>query len=173
MNLGWHDPTDLIASMRDRLADFKRSPDIPGLWRLSLREQRDDKWYRLRSLARWPEMASVLDRYKRLLRIDYGLVWLEMLDPNTTLPWTVETSDYARVHLALRTNPACLNYCGVEARHLGLGWLVSVTPGLPCSAINLGDWQRVHLVAEFRANRPAEGRDHESGSEPSGVEIQH
>lgn len=111
------------------------------------------------AIAKWVELKNFLGRLKREAEkltgpIDLGLVFLDMLDPGATLPWTTESGVYierfTRVHLALRTNPATLMVSGCETASPALGWVTAVNVRVPCTAINLGQHPRVHLVVDFK-----------------------
>jgi hypothetical protein len=110
-------------------------------------------------IAKWVEMKNFLGRLKREAEkltgpIDLGLVWLEMLDPGVTLPWATESGPYieryTRVHMALRTNPGALMISGCEASSPAPGWVTAVNVRVPCTAINMGQNPRVHLVVDFK-----------------------
>lgn len=157
------DTFDLVASMRQRMGLFK--PGEPRI--LPIRGPRaeaddpdDDLAYiNYRDpLAKWPEMARMIRRLGRIGEeqggIEFGRIFLEMLDPGMRLSWTLDDNAYAarftRVHLPLRTNPAAMMHSGIEQANLLPGALTAVNQRAPHSAINLGEWPRVHLVADFR-----------------------
>jgi hypothetical protein len=111
------------------------------------------------AVAKWVELKNFLGRLKREAEkvagpIDLGHVWLEMLDPGATLPWTTESGAYierhTRVHLALRTNPAATMVSGSEAFSPAPGWVTAVNVRVPCTAVNMGQHPRVHLVLDWR-----------------------
>lgn len=117
------------------------------------------------AIAKWVELKNFLGRLKREAEklvgpIDLGLVRLEMLDPGATLPWTTESGAYieryTRVHLALRWNPAAIMVSGSEVASPIPGWATAVNPRVPCTAINLGQHPRVHLVLDFKKREDGE-----------------
>ena len=150
------DTFDLVASLPPHLGLFR--PTETGERVLPLRGPRKDAeetfaWYK--PYGRWVEAKNMLGQLQRigdahLGSIEFGQVFLEMLDPGVTLrwDWTAPTS-FARGHLPLRTNPLARMYAGTETAHLLPGQLTIVSGGPQC-AINLGSWPRVHLVCDFR-----------------------
>ena len=164
------DHFDLTASLPRQIGLFDHGmPRILPVWipRKGTEEADEDMvWHP--GAAKWVQLKSFLTRLKREAErltgpIDLGRCYLEMLDPGMTLPWTTESGPYierfTRTHLALRTNPAALMVSGSEAASLGPGWLTAVNPQVPCTAINLGQHPRVHLVVDFRKKDVADGQD--------------
>ncbi len=159
------DTFDLVASLRERMDRF-RSTGEAGLTELRVREEssiegKGHVWYK--PYAEWPELKATIqtlrglgDRLAGAAGIELGRVFLEMLDPGTTLPWTTEESEFVRVEMALRTNPGARLFVGTESTHLLPGQLTIVATGVPRCAVNLGEWPRVHLVVEFRRRETAD-----------------
>lgn len=117
-------------------------------------------WSATMAKGKWPEIGNLLGRLKRdadarFGEIEFGHAWLELLDRNTTMPWTppadgLYVEQHTRLHLALRTNPACVLFAGTEAWHAAAGFLTVVNRRVPTSAANLGEYGRIHLVADVR-----------------------
>ena len=159
------DTFDLAASLRQRIGLFK-AREAGGLRILPLRgfrkdtEPADEHFVHYAVTTKWVELANVRSRLKRIGDqamgdIEFGRIWLEMLDSGARLPWDDgENGPYAErwtvLHLPLRTNPAAMMYAGTEVASPGHGWATLVNVRLPHSAINLGEHSRIHLVAEFR-----------------------
>lgn len=169
------DTYDLACSLRPRAGMFGGS----GVRTLHLRgpkkgaEDPDDEsdYGRSREAARWPEFKTLIGRIERLGEqifsnyggghVEFGRIFLEWLDVGATVPWRKLEGDYFerfnRLHLALRTNPGCMLYSGVEAIQLPPGQMARMNVMVPHSAVNLGASPRVHLVLDVRrAGRPAE-----------------
>src|SRR5712691_7616392 len=161
------DVHELAASLRERAGLFKQSPDS-GL-RLILHrgfkkdtDEAEEMFTGYAVTTKWVELRNVVSRLKRIgdellgpPGIEWGCIYLEMLDPGAMLSWRPgRTGPYAerfvRAHLPLRTNPGAMLYRGVEGVHLPQGQLAIVSSQVPQSAINLGEWPRVHLIIDFR-----------------------
>lgn len=145
---GWLDGFELAASLRQRLHLFP-APDEHGCRILDLRWN-DGKWKAHPETKRWAELTNTLSRIRRMgehLAVEHGRIWLEMLDPGALRPW--EPTTVTAVFYPLRTNPACVRYCGLEQLHLLPGTLTLVSPHPMSSAVNLGEWSVVHLAIEI------------------------
>lgn len=159
ITLGFVDTFALVASLPVRIGLFGKGD---GLRTVIVRGPKpgtelEDENFAFFKRAYWPEMKIMLDRLKRLGGpdgIELGLVSLEMLDPGVALPWDRESGAYAerytRAHLALRTNPGALFYCGPEMIHMQPGWVNAINRLAPCSQTNFGEHPRIHLVVDFR-----------------------
>lgn len=153
------DPYELACSLRPRLALFGEA-DENGRRSMPIRWQGDEgRWLRPKEVAKWPELNNTLSRIEQIGMtivgpVERGRISFEMLDPGAALPWRRETdpyfAEYWRVHMAIRTNPGCILYAGAESVNLWPGQIVRVGQSTPQSAQNLGDWPRIHLVADFR-----------------------
>ena len=157
------DAHELAASLRQHTGLFDHgTPRI-----LTIREPRnntteddEDFIWRAALVKKWRELHHFLGRTRREAEKafgpqDIGHIYLEMLDAGVRLPWADGLSGsyaerYTRLHLALRTNPQAMMYSGAEVASPAPGWLTAVNFRVPHSAINLGDWPRVHLVVDFR-----------------------
>lgn len=111
------------------------------------------------TLGRWPEMKRLLERLRQIAKpaigeVELGLVFLEMLLPGQALPWALTDSAYMarhqRAHLAIRTNPRAMLYAGGDHYHAFPGQLTIVNERARHSAVNFGEWPRIHLVLDFR-----------------------
>lgn len=166
------DTFDLAASLRERMGFFKPVPDQLGVRAIHYRglkqdtEEEDEQFTGYTVTARWVELANTVKRIKRIgdqfvggEGIEFGRIFLEMLDPETALPWRVNSAPYfqhfARAHLPLRTNPAARQFVGTESAHLLPGQLTVVNMRGLSSALNLGEDPRVHLVLDFRRKAEA------------------
>ncbi len=153
----------LLASLPEREGLF-RSIDF-GERILSLRgvrkgtDEADENFAWNQTAAKWTELRNTLDRLKRMgenrgVKVEFGRVYLEMLDPGSTVPWRTLNGPYhehfLRAHLPLRTNPLARIMVGTESAHLLSGQLTVVNVRMPHSAVNLGEWPRVHLVCDWR-----------------------
>jgi hypothetical protein len=166
------DTFDLVASLPARMGLFRDAAD--GSRMLALRTERpaplgEDAgigrvanpfgWYA--AYTKWPEMKNLLGRLKRigdvqLGEIELGHVYLEMLDADTVTQWRrPEASPWVCAHLPVRTNPAAFLYAGREMTHLLPGQLTVVDRGVWSSAVNWGEYARIHLVIEFRKKETA------------------
>lgn len=163
--LGWQDVFELSSSLRNRVSLFPAGEPRA----LTLRGPRDNAddpdddaayvWKPLMGKGKWQEATNTIRRLKRLGdqmfgQIEFGRVFIELLDPGTTLPWTRRSGEYAnrfaRAYVALRTNPAVIHHCGTEGWFLQLGQIVTINHALPQSALNLGDHWCAHLVLDVR-----------------------
>lgn len=159
------DTFGLAASLPPRMGLFRPGEEeervlpIRGFRKDSAPADMDFIYY-ARTYTKWVELKNMLGLLKRLAEtrvgpVEFGCVWLEMLDPQTVMQWLQpQTGAYYegfwRAHLPIRTNPAARMYSGTDAAHLLPGQLTIVNVRVPHSAINLGEWPRVHLVVDFR-----------------------
>lgn len=164
----WLDTFELAGSLRTRAGLFKADPDQPGLRILAVRgfrkgtEEADEDFVSYSPATKWVELTNLLGRMRRIGQnvggAEFGRVFLEMLDPGVALPWHRETTPYferwKRAVLPIRTNPGTMMFAGTEAYSPGVGWLTVFNPLVPCSAINTGEYARVHLVVDFRVEAP-------------------
>ena len=146
------DVFDVVASLPRRMGGFNDSkPRI-----LSLRTPAEATVPV--QIEDWVELTNLLTRIEglgdKLGGIEYGGIFLEMLDPDTCLSWRRKGGDYyerySRLYLPLRTSPAAMMYSGTESASPQVGCLTLVNMRVPHSAINLGDWPRISLVIDFR-----------------------
>jgi hypothetical protein len=155
------DTFDLVASLPAYMGAFRATGDHGARWirlrdRKTVAEGEDPDvftWYQ--PYGRWVEMKNMLGQLKRigdarLGGIEWGCVWLEMLDPGTALPWYMHHDQFMRGHLPLRTNPGARIMAETESAHLLPGQLTIVNVAVMGSAVNFGEWPRVHLVCDFR-----------------------
>lgn len=163
--LAFLDVFELACSLRPRLSLFSEA-DAGGRRVMNIRWRDGEKWLRLKEAAKWPELANTLARIEQIGTaivgpVERGEVFFEMLDPGAALPWHEyigpHSDEYWRLHLAIRTNPGCMMYAGVEAVNLLPGQIVRVATSVMSSAVNMGEWPRVHLVADWR--RAAKEKD--------------
>lgn len=170
--LAFVDIWELSCSLRPRVGLFKAGePRVLYLRgpRANADDPDDDLAYvRSRELAKWPEATNTITRLTRLGTqafgpIDLGRVFVEMLEPDTTLPWTRRTGAYVerftRLYVALRTNPGTILFSGTEGWHLQQGQAVAVNQRVPTSAVNLGDHWAAHLVLDFCRRPEADDGD--------------
>lgn len=157
--LAFLDPYELACSLRPRLAQFGES-DAHGRREMPIRWHGENgDWTRIK-LSKWPELANMLARIEQIGTaiagpLDRGHIFFEMLDPGATLPWHREDiGDWWRLHMAIRTNPGCMMFAGGEAVNIMPGQVVRVGTGALSSALNAGEWPRVHLVMDFRREIP-------------------
>lgn len=158
------DPFDLAASLRRRLGLFQGE----GLRKmLPLRGPKrgadpdDDTlfvWSKERE--RWGELSAMLGHLAHTQDILWGRIELEMLMPGGIVPWARDQTPYGqrftRAHVALRTNPSAMNFVGGTAVNMAAGVVNLIDRTLPCSAINLGETSRVHLIVDFRKKETVE-----------------
>jgi hypothetical protein len=161
--LAFVDVFDFAASLRPRLGLLKGGRLVIRGPRKDAADPDDDLAFVMaKEAARWPELKTTLSHVERLGDkaggVDFGRIHLEMLMPGQTLPWSHETTPYAemfqRAHLALRTNPGAALFSGNEAWHVPTGHVVAINRRAPCSAINMGEHSRIHLIIDFKI-RPA------------------
>lgn len=161
---------DVARSMHSRAGMFVGK----GVRTLHLRgpkkgaEDHDDAidYGRSTAAVKWPEFKTMLGGLERMGeqitggKIEFGRIFLEMLDVGTLVPWRRLESEYFerfnRLHLALRTNPGAMLYSGCEAIQLLPGQLTRVNVRVPHSAINLGNSPRIHLILDVRKADPVE-----------------
>ncbi len=157
------DHVDLAGSLRrhEGLYDHGTPRILPvHLPRKGTDENDDDfVWCQTVREKKWIAMTNLLARLKREAEkltgpLDLGLIFLEMLDPGTTIAQPAESGAYieryTRVHLALRTNPGALMVSGNEAFSPAPGWVTAVNVRAPCYMANMGQHPRVHLVLDWR-----------------------
>ena len=168
------DTFELAASLRRRMGAFVLDPlDMLGPRCLKVRGPRtgaddpddDLAFVAYKDAANWPELRATLGRISRIGEatiggVEFGRVFLELLMPATRLPWDVLVEDryserFSRLHLPLRTNPAAIVYAGTEQMHLLPGQLTIVNQRAGVSAVNLGEWPRIHLVVDFKRKEHA------------------
>ena len=122
---------------------------------------------RYKPAANWVELGNLRSEVARRAAaimppgIEFGEIFLEMLDAGSAIPWETETEPYYERHtraiLPLRTNPGVLLIYGSEAASTGPGWLTAISPRLPHAAINMGDSAYVALVLDFRRKETTDG----------------
>ena len=108
------DTYPLLASLPAREGMFRATHDGERI--LALRgpkkdtEPAEEAWVRYQSYAKWPEAKIMLGQLKRigdglLGEIEFGRVFLEMLDAGACLPWAIGgESNYARVQSGFTGN---------------------------------------------------------------------
>ena len=164
LQLGWLDFFDLAASLRTKLHLFPE-PDADGCRILDLRWlDANDVWRAHAETKKWVELKNTLSRIRRIgagTDIETGRIWLEMLDVGALIPWHSTVGEYSRLYCAVRTNPAVMQFNGLEQRHLLPGTLTLVSPNQMASACNLGEWQAIHLVIEIRKRIEAPSHTHD------------
>jgi hypothetical protein len=158
------DVFELAGSLRQKWGQFKG--ERPGQRILRIRghakdsDPAEDRFGRYAAAKGWVELDNTLSEIEGKAAmilppgIEYGLVYLEMVDAGGAVASRGEASDYftrwSRMILPLRANPATLMTYGVETSSPGLGWLTIVSPRLPHAAINAGEMPFVVLVMDFR-----------------------
>lgn len=160
--IGFIDTFELAASLRPRMGLFKDAGDGR---REALIRWPDDavaevpRWLRLKEAAKWTELSNAVARVERIGTalvgpVERGRIFFEMLDPGTATPWRAEDGayfrEYWRLHLAIRTNPGCMMFAGTEAVNLLPGQIMRVATSVKASAVNGGEWPRIHLILDFR-----------------------
>ncbi|MDE2104143.1 MAG: aspartyl/asparaginyl beta-hydroxylase domain-containing protein [Patescibacteria group bacterium] len=158
VTLGFFDTYDLVASLRGKEGGF-------GVDGMLIRGRRSDQEgqefgahhdYVFKPVCRkWVELQNVLSRIKRegdrlLGGIEFGRIGLDLLAPGEWHEWHRPDQAWEVLHLAIRTNPGAALIVGTESMHLQPGFLVWVSNAAPQSAINLGQWPRIHLVIDFQ-----------------------
>jgi hypothetical protein len=114
--------------------------------------------FRQGNLAKWPELQAVVNQIERLGEqqggIEFGRIHLELLPPDTHLPWERDDSTYAarfnRLTMALRTSPGCMHFAGTESAHLVPGVVTWVNQRTWHSMVNLGETNAIHLIVDTR-----------------------
>jgi hypothetical protein len=173
--LGWLDVYELSCSLRSRMGLFPKSGEVRVL---SIRGPRGDAdpedqaafvWTKGRE--KWPELMNILGQIEHIGQafggIEWGRISLELLMPSGIVPFESDGSVYAerfdRVHLAIRTNPAAVMFCGIASRHVASGEAVLLAtkrpprPPLPVGAFNGGESPRCHLIVDFRKKDQPDG----------------
>lgn len=163
------DHIDLAGSLRrhEGLYDHGTPRILPvHVPRKGSEDDDEDFVYLASTMGKWVELKNFLGRIKREAErltgpIEFGRIWIEMLDPGVTLPWTTESGPYierhTRVYMALRTNPGVLMVSGCEAASPAPGWVTAVNVRVPCTAINMGQHPCVHLVLDWKRKEPTDG----------------
>jgi hypothetical protein len=167
--LGWFDVYELACSLRSRIGLFPKSGDARTLSIYGPRGDADPEdattftW--AKGYDKWPELMNVLGEIERignraLVDIEWGRINLELLMPSGIIPLESDGSGYAekfdRAHLAIRTNPAAVVFCGLISRNIASGEAVVLgtkrapRPPLPVGAFNAGESPRCHLIVDFR-----------------------
>jgi hypothetical protein len=161
----WLDTWKLACSLEARWGLFDaETPGLPKTIMLRAPRKGADPedgaaYVRTREFSRWEECRNVVERIRRIAvatvgEIEFGRIFLELLPAGAVLPWERASGGYAekflRAHLALRSNPQAIMLSGIEGACLLPGNLTIVSRAMPCSAINLGQAPRVHLVADWR-----------------------
>lgn len=169
--IAWLDTFELAASLRTRAGLFKT--EEPGRRILPVRsirkgtEEVDEDFvgFTYATPAKWPELGNLRSRLTRLGNdmlgaVEFGRIFFEQLDPGATLAPHRETGPYferwRRAHLPIRTNPGAMLYSGIEQVSPAPGNLVGIAMNLPCWAVNLGEYPRVHLIVDFRKKETEE-----------------
>lgn len=154
------DVWELAASTRARMNLFA-STQVAGHKLFLARQPKDDGGFLVsKEWKAWTELRTTILRIERAAADTpfgpavAGAVFMELIEPGCGLPWTAETGPYfetyIRLHLPLRTNPATRLYCGLDVVSPGVGALTMLSPTSLCSAVNLGDTARIHLVVDLR-----------------------
>ena len=156
------DTFELVASLRRQMGLFDHeTPRILPIRRPRRGTEDADEDFTWGPVAgKWTELKNFLGRTKRRAEgifgpQELGHIYLEMLDPGVRLPWSDGLTGgyaerYTRFILALRTNPLAMMYAGGETASPAPGWLTAINVQVPHSAINLGEWPRIHLVLDCR-----------------------
>ena len=165
--MGWVDPHDLIASLRPRLPLFTGT----GVRYLSLHgppkggDADDETTFVHRKggpAGRWPECHAVIQEILHARpSLALGRIYLELLDPGTTVPLRRDTRPYALRHARLlvgvRCNPAAYLWSPPDTWLMQPGQVVLTQPALWSAAVNLGTGPRITLVIDVRQEvEPAE-----------------
>lgn len=158
LSVGWIEPFDIIASLKSRMGDFKGT----GTRFLPLRgatKDEPDEYRDTRELTRWPELRAVLDRLSMEAQarqhgeIEIGRAYLEMLDSGSgRMPRRDTASNWLRLIVGLRTNPSSYLWCPPEQRVLTAGEVLLTSPALFHGAVNMGEFSRIHLIADIRGS---------------------
>jgi hypothetical protein len=162
--VGFIEPFDLICSLKGRMGLFAGT----GLRTLHLRGPRKggdgEDYVDTRELSRWPEVRAVLQRVEAFCKkrfsadIEFGRVYLEMLDPGTAAPTRSARNHYGFSHLrlvlALRANPGAYLWCPPDQLVLTAGQLVLTGPALWHGAVNMGEYSRINLVVDIKTGAP-------------------
>jgi hypothetical protein len=170
--LAFFDTLELAGSLRTRWGQFKQEQHGHRILRIRGHakdsDPAEDRFGRYAGAKGWVELDNTLSEIEGKAAlflppgIEYGLLYLEMVDAGGAAAWRGETSDYftrwSRMILPLRTNPATLMAYGVETSSPGLGWLTIVSPRLPRAALNMGEWPCVWLTIDFK--RQSAEKDH-------------
>jgi len=156
--LAFLDPHELAASLPKRMGLFKEGLlPIRGP-RAGADDPDDDTAYRqLFDTSKWVELRSYLGRIKRLGDatggIDFGKIGLEIIPPDTCLPWERNATPYSvrfqRMIVSLRTNPGVVIHSGIEAVSPQIGWLTLINQRAWNSRANMGDSSSIQLVVDF------------------------
>lgn len=166
--LGFVDTFALAGSLRSRMGLFPagtpRIVPIRGPRKGTELADEDFAFY-AGAIEKWPELKNMVRLLNRpadrlVGKVALGCISLEQLDPGAVIPWAAESGPYAerwtRAHLALRTNPGAWCYCGAEAAHMEIGFINAVNMQALSSAVNFGEFPRVHLIIDFRKKDAAE-----------------
>lgn len=162
--LGHVDTWALAGSLRSKIGLFKEgTPRVVAVRAPRRGTEAADEDFVSYKETMWPELRNMIALLRRKAEaavgeIELGLVSLEQLDPGAIVPWHTESGAYAerftRAHLALRTNPGALVYCGPEAIHMAPGFLNAINMLAPTSQVNFGEHPRIHLIVDFRRKEP-------------------
>lgn len=162
--LGFLDPFDLLCSLKGRLGEFQGNPGLRVLHLRAARKAEPDIFLDTRDLTRWPEARAVLERIRVAARtnfkadLEWGRIWLEMLDAGSGTRPRRDPSLYAQRHLrllcGLRCNPGAYLWCPPEQHVLRSGEIVATAPSLWHAAVNMGDFSRINLVIDAQITQP-------------------
>jgi hypothetical protein len=163
--IGWIDVYDLACSLRSRLSEFQGT----GTRTLPVRGPRqggdaDDEYAFIESrrpmVRKWVELDAVRRKLDDAATarigggVDYGRIFLEMLDPEAHIALRRDTRHYAARHLRLvvciRSNPGCFLWCPPEQLGLVPGQIILTSAGLLQAAVNLGDTPRINLIIDVK-----------------------
>lgn len=160
------DTWELAASLRDRMNLFR---ELEGGERvLPVRWNSGEKWMRTQHWTKWGELRNAISRVQKHGEalvghpIEAGSIRFEMIQPGHVTPWSsIQGVEYVCAHLPIRTNPACFLHFPAEMHYLLPGHAHVVGVQIPHSWANMGEWPRIHLVMEFRAEPEAESKEPE------------
>lgn len=162
--LGFIDSFDLVCSLKGRLGEFQGT----GLRILHLRAARKaepEVFLDTREFTRWPECRAVLEQIRLaaktqfMANLEWGRIFLEMLDPGTGTRPRRDLSAYAQHHLrlicGLRCNPGAVIWSPPEQYVLKSGEIIATGPALWSAAVNMGEFSRINLVIDAQMASPA------------------
>ena len=179
------DTFDLVGSLRNRMALFdkiKIRQETPGSAHTHTRSiflrgpenPNTQNWFEdvpqidYQPLAGWKEAirfsgilgAALTTRLPvQIDPLHRGKAMIVELAPGSAVDWHRDEGAYARVHrrfhLPLVTNPGCFLFSGGEYAQLPVGALTWFDNHALHSAVNFGQYPRVHLIVDYRIAPPA------------------